>query len=179
MTRQQSDHAAISIRRATPDDAAMLVELGTRTFYDAFVNACSAEDMQLYLATWFTPEQVTNELHDQQSLFLIAEASGTPVGYAKLQAGAPPECISDPQAIELARLYVEQSVLGLGVGPALMQACLDEARQRSHQIVYLGVWEENHRAQAFYRKWGFAKVGTHTFMMGHDAQTDWWMERRV
>ncbi|MFN7947977.1 MAG: N-acetyltransferase [Blastocatellia bacterium] len=176
---QPDRSAAISIRRATPDDAAMLVELGTRTFYAAFRNACSAEDMQLYLSTWFTLEQVTNELHDQQSLFLIAEVAGAPAGYAKMQAGETPDCISDPQAIELSRLYVEQQHLGSGVGPALMQACLDEAGQRGHRTVYLGVWEDNHRAQAFYRKWGFEKVGEHIFMMGNDAQTDWWMERAL
>lgn len=135
--------------------------------------------MQLYLSTWFTVEQVTNELHDSQSLFLIAEVAGAPAGYAKLQEGAPPECISDPQAIELSRLYVEPQHLGSGVGPALMQGCLAEARQRGHRTVYLGVWEHNHRAQAFYRKWGFEKVGEHIFMMGNEAQTDWWMERTL
>lgn len=176
---QSDSSAALSIRRATPDDAAMLVELCTRTFYAAFSNACPAEDMQLYLSTWFTVEQLTNELRDPQSLFLLAEVAGAPAGYAKMQAGEIPACISDPQAIELSRLYVEQQHFGSGVGPALMQACLDEARQRGHRTVYLGVWEHNHRAQAFYRKWGFEKVGEHVFMMGRDAQTDWWMERAL
>ena len=38
--------------------------------------------------------------------------------------------------------------------------------------MWLGVWEENHRANAFYRKHGYAEVGEHVFMLGADAQRD-------
>jgi ribosomal protein S18 acetylase RimI-like enzyme len=63
------------------------------------------------------------------------------------------------------------------VAAALMQACLDQARKAEHDVVYLGVWEHNPRAIAFYRKWGFEKVGEHVFLLGDDEQTDWLMLR--
>jgi ribosomal protein S18 acetylase RimI-like enzyme len=175
----RSEKISPLIRYATMDDAAMLTRLCVRTFYDAFRDACSPEDMRLYLATWFTEERIGRELSDPRATFLIAEAEAAPTGYAKLRTEGVPMSVSDPDAIELERLYVEQQYLGQGVGPALMQVCLDEARRQGHHTIYLGVWEENHRAQAFYRKWDFVKVGTHTFMMGNDAQTDWWMERKL
>jgi ribosomal protein S18 acetylase RimI-like enzyme len=58
----------------------------------------------------------------------------------------------------------------------LLQSCIDEARRTGHRTMWLGVWERNRRAQAFYRKWGFHTVGEHIFQLGSDAQTDWLME---
>jgi len=46
------------------------------------------------------------------------------------------------------------------------------ARDRGARTMWLGVWEENHRAHAFYRKHGYAVVGEHVFMLGADAQRD-------
>jgi ribosomal protein S18 acetylase RimI-like enzyme len=60
-----------------------------------------------------------------------------------------------------------------------MQACFDRAGQSGHGAIYLGVWEHNHRAIAFYRKCGFEVAGSHVFQMGDEAQNDLWMERRL
>jgi ribosomal protein S18 acetylase RimI-like enzyme len=65
------------------------------------------------------------------------------------------------------------------VGAALMQACIDEARRRGHKTLWLGVWEHNPRAQAFYRKWNFVEIGTHVFHLGNDPQTDLLMQRTI
>ena len=81
--------------------------------------------------------------------------------------------------IELVRLYVSRESLGSGVGAALMQACIREAKQRGYETLWLGVWEHNHRAQAFYRKWNFIEVGKHMFQLGDDAQTDILMQRSI
>ena len=81
--------------------------------------------------------------------------------------------------VELERFYVDRQFHGIGVAQTLMQACLDRARQSGHGTVYLGVWENNHRAIAFYRKCGFGVVGSHVFQMGDEAQNDLLMERRL
>src|SRR5581483_136007 len=168
-----------TIRRATVADAAMLTRLGERTFLGAFTGICSPEDMQLYLDSAFTVAQLARELADPRAVFLVAAIESAPAGYAKLMAGSAPEWVTGADPIERERLYADQKWLGHGVGPALMQPCLDCASQAGHRSMFLGVWENNFRAQAFYRKWGFAKVGDHIFMMGADAQTDWWMERTL
>lgn len=166
-----------NIRSASLADAELLTGLAARTFYDAFFETNTPENMQDYLSRAFTMQRVMDELSDPNSTFLIAEIDGEPAGYAKLKLSEPPGCVAGPRPIEIVRLYVEQKHLGNGVGGALMQACLDEARRVGYQTIYLGVWERNPRAQAFYRKWGFEVVGSHVFQMGDDPQTDLWMER--
>ena len=62
--------------------------------------------------------------------------------------------------------------LGLKAGPALLERCLDEARARGAKTFWLGVWERNDRARAFYGRYGFTEVGDHVFVVGTDPQRD-------
>ena len=172
------------IRRGKAGDAALLAELGARTFSETFAPDNSPEDMTAYLASAFSHEHQTAELADATSLFLIAETDGVATGYAMLRQDVESfssrlDSISGDKPIELVRLYVSQASLGSGVGAALMQACIEEAKQRGHKTLWLGVWERNARAQAFYRKWNFREIGTHIFQLGNDPQTDILMQRDI
>jgi diamine N-acetyltransferase len=169
----------LTIRRASPDDAGLLTELGARTFSETFAADNTPEDVAAYLASSFNLEQQTSELADLAFTFLIAEVGGVAAGYAKLHAGEPAEGIEGAEPVELVRLYVSGEWHGRGVGEALMRACVDEARQAGHETIWLGVWERNGRARAFYRKWDFRAVGEHVFQLGSDPQTDILMERAV
>ena len=167
----------VLVRRASHSDAGLLVSLGARTFSETFASVNTPEDMAAYLSTAFSPAQLAAELADTQATFLLAEVTGLAAGYAKLCGAAePPRCVTGANPVELARLYVLQQWLGEGVGRILMQSCIDEARRAGYRTMWLGVWERNWRAQAFYRKWGFRVVGEHIFQLGSDAQTDWLME---
>ncbi|HEV2880520.1 MAG TPA: GNAT family N-acetyltransferase [Pyrinomonadaceae bacterium] len=174
-----SQNTEVTIRRANPDDAGLLAELGARTFSETFAADNSPEDIATYLAASFNPAQQAAELADPASIFLIAEVGGRAAGYAKLHAGEPAGGVEGHQPVELVRLYVLHEWLGRGVGAELMRACVDEARQAGHGTIWLGVWEQNGRAQAFYRKWGFRAVGEHVFQLGADSQRDILMERAV
>lgn len=167
------------IRRVTLADADLLTELGAQTFSETFAADNTPEDMAAYLASSFGPGQQAAELADPESSFLMAEIDQVAVGYAKLHPGIAPECVTGDHSIELVRLYVLQAFIGYGIGAALMQACISEAQQRGYRTLWLGVWENNHRAQAFYRKWNFREVGTHIFQVGSDPQTDFVMERSL
>jgi GNAT superfamily N-acetyltransferase len=160
------------IRHAESDDAGLLAELGARLFAETFAAYNTPEDMAAYLAASFGQAQQTAELSDPRATFLIAEIDGVAVGYAKLYPGATPDRGADEKPIELVRLYASQEWLGRGVGGALMQACIDEVRQEGFRTLWLGVWEHNNRARAFYRKWKFREVGEHIFRLGDDSQTD-------
>jgi ribosomal protein S18 acetylase RimI-like enzyme len=168
----------ITVRPANPYDATLLAELGARTFRETFAADNTPEDMASYLASSFNLEQQTAELAEVASTFLIAEVDGVAAGYAKLSVGGP-EAIEGAEPIELVRLYVSQEWLGRGVGEVLMGACLDEARRKGCKTIWLGVWERNARAQAFYRKWNFRAVGEHMFHLGSDLQRDILMERSI
>lgn len=167
------------IRHGKVDDADLLSELGARTFSETFAADNRPEDMDAYLGAAFGRTQQAAELADPDSIFLIAEVEGVAAGYAKLHPGRAPESITGQRPIELVRLYVAQAWLGHGVGAALMSACLGEARRKDYRTLWLGVWEHNNRARAFYRKWEFRDVGQHIFQLGDDPQTDILMERAV
>lgn len=169
----------VTIRNAKVTDANLLAELGSRTFEETFSSDNTPEDMAAYLSSSFNVVQQSAELAEPNSVFLIAEVDGVAAGYAKLHGGKTAEAIEGGKPIELVRLYVLHEWLGRGVGEALMRACLDEARNAGYETIWLGVWERNARAQAFYRKWNFRAVGDHIFQLGSDSQRDIVMERKV
>lgn len=169
----------MNIRRASVEDAELLANLGARTFVETFAEDNSPEDMAAYLADSFGVGRLTEELSDPLSVFLVAEVEGSAAGYAKIRSGEASAGVDGPSPVELVRLYVLREWLGRGVGQALMQRCLEEARALGFQTIWLGVWERNHRAQAFYRKWDFREVGEHIFRLGSDEQRDIVMQRAV
>lgn len=171
--------STILIRMATAADAEMLTELARRTFHEAFAPMNSPENMEAYMSQNFTQQKFSAQLADPRVIFLIAEIGATPVAFAKLYDGDFPDCVSGVAPVEIERFYVDRRFHGKGVAQSLMQACFDRASQSGHETVYLGVWEKNHRAIAFYRKCGFDVVGSHVFQMGDDAQNDLLMERRL
>jgi ribosomal protein S18 acetylase RimI-like enzyme len=176
MTSQDS---AVNVRRASNEDAKLLAELGAQTFAETFAKDNSPEDMAAYLAESFSVGRLTEELNETSSRFFVAEVEGSAAGYAKIQSGEAPDGVEGERPVELVRLYISREWLGRGVGHALMRRCIDEARELGFQTVWLGVWERNHRAQAFYRKWDFQEVGEHIFQLGSDPQRDILMQRAV
>jgi len=172
-------NSELSIRCAGIEDANLLAELGARTFAETFIEDNTPEDMAAYLAAAFSLEKLTAELSDPLATFFIAEVEGQAAGYAKLHSGKALEGVEGQRPIELVRLYVSRKWLGRGVGQALMQRCVSEAREKGFQTIWLGVWERNSRAIAFYRKWNFREVGEHIFQLGSDPQRDLLMQRAV
>jgi len=169
----------LSIRAASAADAETLTEFARRTFHDAFAPMNSPENMEAYMTRNFTQQILSAQLSDPRVTFLIAEIEAMPVAFAKLFNGDVPDCVRGIAPVEIERFYVDQRFHGKGVAQTLMEACFDSASQSGHKTVYLGVWENNHRAIAFYRKCGFEIVGSHVFQMGAEAQNDILMERRL
>ncbi|HJQ24763.1 MAG TPA: GNAT family N-acetyltransferase [Blastocatellia bacterium] len=169
----------LTIRRATSDDASLLAELGAKTFYETFAVDNRPEDMAAYLAASFSPSLQAKEITDPNTTLLIAEIEGKAAGYAKLEVSAAPPLITGPNPIELSRLYVSRAFIGSGVGAALMESCIGEAKSAGKATLWLGVWEKNERAQRFYKRWEFQEVGEHTFLLGSDAQRDLLMQRDI
>lgn len=179
ISKSISSSPNLIVRRGEVEDAQLLTELGARTFLETFAADNTIENMAAYLALAFNPAQQAAELADPRATFLVGEINKVAVGYAMVRSGEVPQEVIGEKPIELVRLYVSQESLGSGVGAALMQACLDEAKAQGYKSVWLGVWENNFRAQAFYRKWNFYDVGTHVFQLGDDPQTDILMQRSI
>ena len=171
----------IFIRHAVPEDAKRLTDLAYTTFWDAFADhpKNAPDDLAHYMRQAFSLEQITAELAEPNSIFLLAEIGGELAGYAKLILDHSEPGITAERPIELNRLYSQQKYLGQGVGQRLMDACFDLAKERRFDTIWLGVWEFNPRAQRFYEKNGFRVVGKHTFLLGADPQTDLLMQKEL
>lgn len=166
----------MNIRYGTTSDAHMLAELGARTFFDTFAKDNTPENMTAYLQASFSPDIQFRELSSEENIFLIAEAEDIAVGFAQLVMNSGEEALVGLMPMEIRRIYAVQEYIGKGVGRELMSASIEEARQRGCDSIWLGVWEKNLRAIAFYKKWGFQEVGTHIFQVGDDLQKDYIME---
>ena len=169
------------IRRGIPADAEMLTPLAIKIFNETFAGnpLNKPEDMKAYIAEAFSLQQTHRELVDKDTIFFIVEINEVMIGFAKLHEHSHEECVSDPDPIELQRVYISQEFHGKGIAQNLMRECIEEAKRRNYQTMWLGVWEYNFRAQRFYEKLGFEKVGEHIFQLGSDAQTDIVMEKNL
>ncbi|HEX6892621.1 MAG TPA: GNAT family N-acetyltransferase [Chryseolinea sp.] len=169
----------IRIRTASLEDARLLAELGAKTFRDTFISSNTDEDMKLYLEKNFSTEQLERELKEAGTIFIIAEVSDKAVGYAKMRRAEVPQGLNERNQIEIERIYSAKEYIGKAVGKTLMEACLTVAKKAGHKVAWLGVWEHNPRAIAFYEKWGFIQFGTHPFLLGTDLQTDILMKKEL
>lgn len=194
----------ISIRQPDFSEAAMLAALGRRTFEEAFADQNTPENMAAYLAEAYATAQFEREMRDENAIFYVVSQNGSPVGYAKLRKNSLPDPVENSVSarpayapwsagrfqndqthlattpcVELQRIYVLREKLGLGVGKLLMAQCVQTARLHGCRTIWLGVWEHNPKAIAFYEKWGFTVFGSHIFHVGNDPQTDLLMQRGV
>ena len=175
----QAPDLQFHIRYATASDNTLLAQVGAETFYDRSVADNTPQNMASYLAASFSPEKQAQELANPASRFLIAEVADVTVGYAHFKFGPAPTAIVGRKLMEIVRFYARQAWIGKGVGARLMRACLREAERVGCNVVWLSVWEQNSRAIAFYRQWGFVEVGRQVFQLGEDPQRDLLMARAI
>lgn len=165
------------IRKADIIDASNLAKLQERTFRDTFTETNTAEDLNIHCTTHYSEAIQARELADPGIEVLVCEHEQRLVAYAQLRWGQPPACVNAARPAEIQRFYVSKEWHGKGLAQDLMTAAIARALQRGADQIWLGVWEHNPRAIAFYRKWGFDEVGDHIFPLGTDPQRDIVMSR--
>jgi GNAT superfamily N-acetyltransferase len=169
--------APLQLRLATPADAAALAAFAARAFSDTYAAHNTAADLASYLAEHFSEAIQERQLRDPARRCLLCEHDATLVGYAQLKAGGAPPAVAARAALEVERLYADQAAIGKGVGRALLAGCIALASDLGCDALWLGVWERNPRAVAFYRKHGFVECGKQSFRLGADVQDDLVMRR--
>lgn len=167
------------IRPARNEDAGALARLAERTFRATFGGANRAEDMDAHCRNSYSAARQADEIARIDGATLLGLANDTLIGFIQLRWGTVPSGIAARAAGEIQRLYVDTPWHGQGLANALLQAGLAVLRAHHLDHVWLGVWEHNPRARAFYRKCGFVDVGEHVFQLGDDPQRDVLMARRV
>lgn len=135
--------------------------------------------MDLYVASTFGVDKQLAEIRDPARIIEMAWCGDQAVGFFHLWKCAPDPSVTGPKPIEVLRLYVDSGWHGKGVAAALMARIILIAQAEGFQTLWLGVGEQNYRAQKFYRKHGFDFVGTHIFRLGTDDQVDFIMARTI
>lgn len=165
----------ISITRASEENLKDLQIISINSFYQAFRNDNAEEDMSNYLENNFNLEKLRDQLQNPLSSFYLVKENQETIGYFKLNFGHAQTDSHDPNALEIERIYLLEQYTGKGVAQEMMVKIIEIAKSSAVKIIWLGVWENNHRAIRFYEKYGFEKFNEHIFMLGQDAQTDWMM----
>ncbi|WP_137724444.1 GNAT family N-acetyltransferase [Prescottella subtropica] len=172
----------ISVDRAGLWDAEALADVAAVTFPLACPPHATQEDIEAFIDDVLSAEKFSEYLTDPARTVLEATAGGEIVGYVMLVEGMPDDhdirsAVSLQPTMEISKLYVLPDRHGSGVAAALMEAAVKYARDADCTGVWLGVNQENVRAQKFYIKHGFEKVGTKTFRVGSRTHHDFVMQR--
>lgn len=169
----------IKIVSAGAEQADMISELAVATFYETYAAFNTASDMLLYTQQHYTAAQIIEELKQPDVQYFLAFADDKPAGFAKLRNIKQPEFLQNTRNIEIERIYVLNQFQKMRIGKALIEYCMNFARENSWEVIWLGVWQQNKQAILFYEKNGFEKFGTHNFLLGKDLQTDWLMKMKL
>ncbi|KAJ2956903.1 hypothetical protein NQZ79_g7325 [Umbelopsis isabellina] len=177
--RERDDR--IAIRAGTVGDALAIAEIGGGVFVATFGHSITETDLNIYLQESYSVEAITAELNNPLMDFVVAfNEHDRVVGFAQLTQGTCEPCVADAELpVELQRLYLHQDFHGLGIGKRLIQEIENIARSKGLITIWLGVWEENYKAQKVYQKAGYTKVGDHDFKTGDCIQTDWIMSKTL
>ncbi|MGE0596654.1 MAG: N-acetyltransferase family protein [Hyphomonadaceae bacterium] len=169
---------AIVYRDGEAGDAAALAAFARATWTATFGDNYPPEDLRAFLDARFGAELQTRELSDPSHRYRLALKDGALAGYCLMGPLEMPP-VDEPSALELHRLYLAESAKGTGIADALMEDCVAWARAGGASALYLSVWENNHRAQRFYRRHGFADHGVWDFMVGRVADRDFIWRRAL
>lgn len=154
------------LRRASADDAAILSLVAGATFLEAFAGVLDGADIVAHVARNSSADAFLRYM-SQGAVATVAEAAqgAAPLGYTLLTA---PDLPVEPRAgdVELKRIYALAPTHGQGLGPALMQQAVEDARAARQRRLLLGVYGGNVRAHRFYTKQGFSVIGERRFLVG-------------
>ncbi|MGO4905032.1 GNAT family N-acetyltransferase [Flavobacterium sp. W20_MBD1_R3] len=169
----------IEIKKASASDLETIQKISIQTFKETFAAVNTPENITNYINESFNTEQITTELNRADSQFYVAYSNSEAVGYLKINFGdAQTETINE-NALEIHRIYVVQSFHGKNIGQLLLDKAKVIAQSTGVAVIWLGVWEENHRVLRFYTKNEFVVFDKHVFTLGKDKQTDLLMQLHI
>lgn len=175
---------SLTIRRATPGDAASLHEVAAATFPLASPPDTRPEDIDAFIAANLTEARFREYLADPARMLFLAILDGAVVGYTMLVTGEPYDAdaaraVVDRPTVELSKIYVRPEHHRSGVAAELMGVSVRAAADTGARSVWLGVNQRNERANRFYEKQGFRVVGSKRFLVGSRLFEDFVRERPV
>ena len=152
-------------------DLDLLVNIARETYFDTFIVNNTVENMREYLESALVKNKLIEEISHKDSEYYFAYLEESLVGYFKINSGIQKD-VNNSNAIELERFYFRKEYQGRSLGKKMLNKVIEITKKKDVQIIWLSVWERNHRAIRFYTKSGFVKSGEQEFKMGQDVQTD-------
>ncbi|HEK9098830.1 GNAT family N-acetyltransferase [Bacillus pfraonensis] len=169
----------INIKKCTLEDLRKLQEISYETFNETFKHQNSLENMKAYLERAFNLKQLEKELSNISSQFFFICFNNEVAGYLKVNTNnAQSEEMGD-ESLEVERIYIKNKFQKHGLGKYLLNKAVEIAMERNKKKIWLGVWEKNKNAIAFYKKMGFIQTGAHSFYMGDEEQMDFIMTKTL
>ncbi|KAJ8099348.1 acyl-CoA N-acyltransferase [Lipomyces tetrasporus] len=164
----------VTTRKACTSDATNIAKLGVHVFTITFGHSVPSQELQAYLDKSYSIGTIAEDLEDPMKDIIVAtDQSGKILGFAYLTRNTSEPCVADlADKVELQRIYVDPAAHGKGIGSLLVRSIEEIARKRGFRNIWLGVWEENYKAQKAYERWGYQRVGKHDFVLGTVVQTD-------
>lgn len=162
----------VTLLKCTIEDVGLLQEISVETFRDTFQEQNSPESMKAYLEKAYNPQQLEKELSNGDSAFYFLFSDEKIAGYMKVNTGEAQSEQMGENSFEVERIYIKQKYHKQGLGKSLIKKAIDLAREQNKESIWLGVWERNENAIAFYKKLGFVRTGAHSFYMGEEEQID-------
>jgi ribosomal protein S18 acetylase RimI-like enzyme len=156
-----------------------LVAIGKKTYFDTFGSMNTEETMRRYLEEAFNPERIRQELKNPISQFYLLCENQKTVAYFKINFAPAQTDINDPESLELERIYVIKGFKGRGIGRLMIEKTEEIARNAGCRYIWLGVWEKNKSAIAFYERNGFIRFNEHVFRMGDELQKDYLLRKDI
>lgn len=169
----------LEIKKATINDSTIISEISKQTFYEAFHLQNTKADMDLFLNTHFNVDDTKAELLNLDNTFFLVFDDNVLCGYAKVIDRDNPIELPNCKTLRISRIYVLDAFIGKGIGKQVMNICIEKAQLLDKTHIWLGVWEKNTKAIAFYKRFGFEQFGTETFVLGNDPQTDLLMQKTI
>ena len=163
---------SISIIAVGLNDVIKLQSISSITFSQTFNEYNSSSDMEAYLNNSFSVEKLKSEIKNPNSEFFFSMDGEKVVGYLKVNIKEAQTEKKDLSAFEIERIYVDKSYQGKKIGQLLFNKAIEIAKAKKVSYLWLGVWEQNHKALAFYKKNGFIPFDKHIFKLGNEEQTD-------
>jgi diamine N-acetyltransferase len=165
----------INIKPCTTEDLYTLQEISYETFNETFKDQNSPESMNAYLEKAFNVKQLEKELSNISSQFFFVYFNNEVAGYLKVNTQDAQSENMGEDSLEIERIYIGSKFQKLGLGKYLINKAIEIAVEQGKTKIWLGVWEKNENALAFYKKIGFVQAGTHSFYMGDEEQIDFIM----
>ncbi|WP_026695345.1 GNAT family N-acetyltransferase [Peribacillus kribbensis] len=169
----------MNIRKCTLEDVSILQEISYDTFNETFKQQNSPENMIAYLERAFNLKQLENELSNASSQFFFVYFNDEAAGYLKVNTWDAQTEEMGKDSFEIERIYIRSQFQKHGLGKYLLNQAIELAMEGGKKNVWLGVWEKNENAIAFYKKMGFVQTGAHSFYMGDEEQVDFIMTKTL